>query len=512
MRVKRRVEVAAAMDATAAGLAGVRKDCEQFLGQLSKEYYLHGAGLKDDLATEAIYQRYDGMFHRETVDAVGLHLARADDGPDESRRRLRILWGFLTQGHLAVAVNHFHDRMASEMSRAIVEIDGESVPFRQAGRRMINEPDRNRRNVLEEAVRKVRRGFVPLSEQRMRRLHELPLELGYPHYTALYTDTKRVDFQRLRTLTDRFLEETDALYFRTLNPALENMGVPPDEAHRHDGAFLFRATAFDDYFSKDQVVPTLQKTLAGMGIDLEHQKNIVLDVEARPQKSPRAFCSMVRVPEEVYLVITPIGGQMDYAAILHEAGHAEHFGNTSAAQPFEFRLLGDISVSETYAFLFNHLPMDPEWLSVYLGMEHSDEWLRTVYLEKLHIVRRYAAKLRYELALHTHGLTDMPQVYTQTLSKATGFMYNEVDYLSDIDDGFYTAEYLRAWVLDAMLRKRLRQEFGTRWFMDHRAGDFLKGLWAMGQKFDAEETARQIGYPEGLDPNYLIREFVEALG
>ena len=48
--------------------------------------------------------------------------------------------------------------------------------------------------------------------------------------------------------------------------------------------------------------------------------------------------------------------------------------------------------------------------------------------------------------------------------------------------------------------------------MDHRAGDFLKGLWATGQKFDAEETARQIGYPEGLDPSYLIREFVEALG
>ena len=496
------------MDATATGLEGVRKDCEQFLGELSREYYLHGAGLKEDLATEAIYQRYDGMFHRETIDALALHVARADG---DELRRLRILWGFLTQGHMAVAVNHFHDRMASEISRATVVIDGETIPFRQAGSRMINEPDRIRRNVIEEAVRNVRRTFVPLSEERMKRLHELPVEMGYPHYTALYADTKRVDFLRLRTLTDRFLEDTDALYFRTLHPALENMGVPPDDAHRHDGAFLFRATAFDDYFSKEKVVSTLRNTLAGMGIDLERQKNIILDIAGRPQKSPRAFCSMVRVPEEVYLVIMPIGGQMDYAAILHEAGHAEHFGNTSAAQPFEYRLLGDLSVSETYAFLFNHLPMDREWLSVHLGMEESAEWLRIAYLEKLHIVRRYAAKLRYEVALHTHGLTGMPQVYTQTLSKATGFFYNEVDYLSDIDDGFYSAEYLRAWVLDAMLRARLRQEFGRRWFMDPRAGDYLKALWTTGQKFDAEEIAHQIGYPQGLDPAFLTQEFVDAL-
>ena len=503
------------LEPSQARLEDVRQDCEAFLGELSREYYLHGAGLKEDLESEAIYKRYDGLFHRETVGAVGVHLGRASlsSSPADllEARRLRILWGFLTQGHMAVGVNHFHDQMAAQMSRATIELDGQTIPFRQAGTRMINEPDRGRRDDIEERVREVRRTFLPLNEARMQRLHEMPLELGYEHYTALFTATKRVDYLRLRGLTDRFLTETDDLYFGTLRPALESMGVPPESAHRHDGAFLFRATAFDNYFSKEHVVPVLRRTLLGMGIDLEAQRNIVLDIEARPQKSPRAFCSMVRVPQEVYLVITPIGGQMDYAAILHEAGHAQHFGNTSAAEPFEFRLLGDLSVSETYAFLFNHLPMDPEWLSVYLGMEDSAAWMRTVYLEKLHIVRRYAAKLRYELALHTQGLPNMPQVYTQTLSAATGFAYNEVDYLSDIDDGFYTAEYLRAWVLDAMLRKRLREQFGMRWFLNPEAGAFLKGLWSTGQKFDAEETARQIGYPEGLDPSYLIEEFQHAL-
>lgn len=498
------------------GLPGVRSDCEQFLGELSTEYYQHGAGYKADLATAPIYKRYDGLFHRETVDAVSLQLARSE-ATEASRNR--ILWGFLTQGYMAVQVNHFHDRISSEMSKATVQIDGQTVPFRQAGPRMLNEPDRGKRDQIEASARAVRRTFLPLSEARMTRLHQIPPELGYPTYTALYSATKGIDFTKLRGLTDRVLQETDDLYFRTLHPALENMGVRPGEARRHDGAFLFRATAFDDYFPKDQVVPTLKRTLAAMGIDLDQQPNVILDVEARPLKSPRAFCSMVRVPEEVYLVITPMGGQVDYASILHEAGHAEHFGNTNAAEPFEFRLLGDLSVSETYAFLFNHLPMDPEWLNAHLGMTDSQAWLRSSYLEKLHIVRRYCAKLAYEITLHSHGaaeaegaLQGMPDVYTGTLSKATGFIYNGVDYLSDIDDGFYTAEYLRAWILDAMLRRRLKEDFGPKWFLDHRAGEYLKQLWSTGQKYKAEEIALQTGYPQGLDPSYLIQEFRDALG
>ncbi|HWQ28343.1 MAG TPA: hypothetical protein VNN12_04915, partial [Dehalococcoidia bacterium] len=56
--------------------------------------------------------------------------------------------------------------------------------------------------------------------------------------------------------------------------------------------------------------------------------NIHRDTEPRPRKSPRAFCSAIRVPDEVILVINPHGGHDDYRALFHEAGHAEHFGLT----------------------------------------------------------------------------------------------------------------------------------------------------------------------------------------
>ena len=35
-------------------------------------------------------------------------------------------------------------------------------------------------------------------------------------------------------------------------------------------------------------------------------------------------------------------------------------------------------------------------------------------------------------------------------------------YLSDVDDGFYAANYLRAWALETHLRRHLRERFGER--------------------------------------------------
>ena len=61
-----------------------------------------------------------------------------------------------------------------------------------------------------------------------------------------------------------------------------------------------------------RLVPALATRWPGMGIDLDAQTNVHLDTEARELKSPRAFCAPVRVPDEIYLVVLPKGGQDDY--------------------------------------------------------------------------------------------------------------------------------------------------------------------------------------------------------
>src|SRR5262249_14003563 len=97
-------------------------------------------------------------------------------------------------------------------------------------------------------------------------------------------------------------------------------------------------------------------------IDVRGQANVELDIEQREKKSPRAFCAPIEVPGRVMLVIQPIGGADDWRALFHEAGHTEHFANTSPDLPVESKRMGDNAVTEGWAFLLEHLTGYPPWL------------------------------------------------------------------------------------------------------------------------------------------------------
>ncbi len=81
------------------------------------------------------------------------------------------------------------------------------------------------------------------------------------------------------------------------------------------------------------------------------------------------------------------------------------------------------------------------------------------------------------------------------------------NYLADVDDAFYCAQYLRAWMLEAQLRRFLERTFGADWFSTREAGEYLITLWRRGQELTAEELATDIGY-DRLDARYLIDEVV----
>ena len=155
-----------------------------------------------------------------------------------------------------------------------------------------------------------------------------------------------------------------------MDPHLRSqVGIGLRDLRRSDLPYFFRAGGFDGLFPSEQLIPALEQTLSGLGIDLDAQPNVRLDTEQRPLKSPRAFCAPVHVPDEVYLVIPRQGGREDYAALFHEAGHTEHYAHVDASMPFEFRHLGDNSVTEGFAFLVEHLTEDQAWLDAVLGVE-----------------------------------------------------------------------------------------------------------------------------------------------
>jgi hypothetical protein len=209
----------------------------------------------------------------------------------------------------------------------------------------------------------------------------------------------------------------------------------------------------------------------------------------------------------VYLVMPLAGGREDYATLLHEAGHTEHYANVDAALPFEFRQLGDNSVTESFAFLFEQLTENPVWVESLLGVAGSAEYLEFTRAAKLVFLRRYSAKLGYELELHGQDseLSAMPQRYARGLGDAVNVAWPETTYLSDVDDAFYAASYLRAWALETYWRRHLREQFGERWFEQREAGDFLRSLWREGQRLRGDELL-EATLGEQLDFSVMLDE------
>src|SRR3954452_13875840 len=98
-----------------------------------------------------------------------------------------------------------------------------------------------------------------------------------------------------------------------------------------------------------------------------------------------------------------------------------------------------------------------EWLQEVLGAE-PEPILAHVEAGRIYFLRRYAAKLAYELELIGRGadLETMPDRYAELIGDATGIEWAPETGLDDVDDRFYAAAYLRAWALEARWRTALQ--------------------------------------------------------
>jgi hypothetical protein len=74
-----------------------------------------------------------------------------------------------------------------------------------------------------------------------------------------------------------------------------------------------------------------------------------------------------------------------------------------------------------------------------------------------------------------------------------------------MDAGSYSADYLRAWIRSAQLRRKLIDDVGETWWRDARTGELLRGLFSEGTRPTSEEIAERLGF-EPLDTGPLVAE------
>ena len=237
--------------------------------------------------------------------------------------------------------------------------------------------------------------------------------------------------------------------------------------------------------------------MRGLGIEVAGQRGVTFDIGSRPNKSPRAFCAPVRVPGEVYLVVAPVGGWDDFATLFHEGGHTEHAANIDPELPFEFRCLGDNSITETYAFLIQHLVEDPEWLERRLGVDDPSDADRPRQGPAARLPAALCGKARLRARAPRRGRrrSRLERARPPLLGAARR---HAADRVADRDLPRRRRRGLLLRVLPAGVGARdpsalaPARRFGPAWFESAEAGEVLRGLWRDGQRLDAEELLGEL--------------------
>jgi hypothetical protein len=485
-------------------LADYGAELETFSQRINEAYYRQQAGLDEAMGLEAIYAEHQRLFADRSIDALRNRAA----GEGDEAAQARSLLAFAVTERLGMEVADLTDRIETAESQAVIIWRGERIAYRDAWNRAADIAHRAERNALADSYYEAVDAINPMRQRRFEKISAAVRAIGYHDVPDMLRSTAGFDPAELAADQRRFLIESETSHFAALRRYLAELDIEQGDASRVDLARILRGAGWDAWFSARGMVPALRSTLAGMGIDLDTQASITLDVERRERKSPRAFCAAVRVPDDVRLVIQPRGGWDDYAALLHEAGHAEHFAHVSPELPPAFRLLGDDSLTEGYGALFELLVGEPGWLMEMVGMPEREALAFADFhaFWQLAGLRGRAASLLYELYLHAGAEAVLArEQYAGMLGGAIGVRIAPQDYLARTDDNLYVARYIRAFMLQGSLSAWLRANYGESWWRAPQAGEALRRSWSRGQQLNAQDVVAHLGY-DRLDWRPVLRQ------
>ena len=483
----------------------------RYLYDRSEEGRAVRVGEKEVSERAEIVARYRDLFSREQLDA--LHAAEQEASDDDDRERLYRLRKTCEAGVVSAELAEREDALENAILAARVEFKGEELPIRSAQAKLAVLAEYGDREVLGEVTAVRSAEFNAERLEVLRAAEELEAEIsGQPDPVARNEEEKGISLRDLEAVLAQASERSTGAYMLLRERWFEGLLGPEREQvpSSYHVAYLRRLSPLASTYTKDRAVEVCMDTVKRLGFDLENEPNIRLDLDDRPQKSPRACVIPSDPPSVVHLITRAQGGLHDYQAFLHEAGHALHYAGVDPNLPYTFRNISrDHALTEIYSYILEAITREPEWHAHYFGLSDDDAARNaeaTSFLEAV-LFRRYTAKLQFELDFWGRFNEDggRPEGYEERLTEATGVRYRADAYLADMDGGFYSADYLRAWIRSAQLRDYLVRELGEDWWRNAETGERLRALFAEGTRPSSEEIAARLGY-QPLDTAPLLRE------
>ena len=408
--------------------AEFEEQLQRYLYERSEEGRAVRVGEKEVSEQAAIVVRYADLFSREQLQVLRDEEEAAEGDQREWLYRLRKT---CESGLIAAELAEKDDELENAILAARLTFKGEELPLRSALARLAVISDYKERDELGELHGQKSAEFNEQRLELLRAYEELEADLTEePDAVARNEEEKQISLRELESvlaaasdqIEGAFIAMRERWFERLLGPEREQQ---PSSAHM---GYVRRLSPLDSTYTKDRATDVCLATLSALGFDLAADKNIRLDLDDRPQKSPRACVIASDPPSVVHLITRAQGGLHDYQAFLHEAGHALHYAGVDPNLPYTFRRISrDHALTEIYSYICEAITREPAWHAEHFDL--TDEEARTnaeatVFLEAL-LFRRYTAKLQFEIDFWSNfdeaGLTS--DDYAERLTAATGVRY-----------------------------------------------------------------------------------------
>ncbi|MEJ2313157.1 MAG: hypothetical protein P8Y11_12225, partial [Gemmatimonadales bacterium] len=407
------------------GVPEIRERAERFDSALEEETYRTRAGLKTRPEFRALFNADAVLAGPDLIPSIERRLAEAE-GEDE--RCLRMLLEWAAGFHMRSAIARLDDEYWAWEASSALERDGRALPLRQMARSVASESERAVRLESEVGRNEMLEELIPMQIDRVARARDAMADLGYGSFVEAKERLCGFSVRNLAADLRRFMDETRDAYFDLHTYHLKRyLDISAAEAEVTDRRWLSRMSWLDEYFDRPRVIDRAHQDLREMGLLTEDGHGIERDFEARPLKRAGSFCATIEIPDRVVICLAPTGGRPDCVSYMRELGLALHAVHTDPDLIYEYRALGDASVSQAFGILFYRLMQNRTWLERVTGLEGDalEEYLLLARFLDLCRQRRNAAILSYELiVLGSSHTSDLADTYVELLLEATGFRHD----------------------------------------------------------------------------------------
>src|SRR3989344_4618640 len=372
----------------------------KFIYELETEDRLVRVGLKEKAETAKIYKKYQNLFRREVLTDLKKQIAKT--GNAKTHEVLERIYFTITGSFIGLKTAVLDDGIKTYFSKAKVRVKNEELAYFQISPKIAKEPISEKREEYEDAASNVITNINSKQLGLLREEIKLIQSLGFTTYFAYYSAAKKIDYANFYKIVVKIKKETDALWEKVIEKvSMEVLNRPFKNIRSCHLSYLRSLSSFDNFYPKEKVISTFSQFTKDLGLS-NLLSRVEIDDKDRPKKNPRAVCYWPKPPEEVHLIIKPIGGEQDFEAMFHEGGHALHGAAVDKKLPYALKTLSRSgALTETFAFIFEDLVFDLLWLSTYLNVSvYTGERIkRQAYFVNLMMLRRYLGKFSYEYGM-----------------------------------------------------------------------------------------------------------------